>query len=370
LHEDGAEDIGGSYGVLNGQIYADAADGRHGVGGVAEAEESGAGPLGQAVDRYGQQADVFPVAEFTDTIAQERDEAGDLFAEGGEATLADFVGQTELTSQLHVMAEAARRRSEPLEHCLLTGPGGLGKTSIALLLANEMHANIITTTAPTLTQDGMGKLMASLAEGTILFIDEAHRLPRKLEELLYSAMEDGFIDTRSDIGAIRRPVKPFTLLAATTLPGKLSPSFRDRFGYVARMQYYSIDEILCIVQRSAKVLDIDVTADAADEVALRARGIPRVANQLLRRLRDYAEVKGEGGITQEFAVEAMEFWNMDTLGLDTLARSILKIIVTRYRLGPVGSTNLATALGEDASTIQEAEDYLVRLGLLARTPRG
>lgn len=285
--------------------------------------------------------------------------------------LAEFIGQDDLRAQLQIMISAAQSRGETLGHILFSGPGGLGKTTLSLLMANEMDSRLIATTAPTLGQEPLVKMLSSLTGGEILFIDEIHRMSRRTEELLYAAMEDGCIDANTPTGFVRRKIAPFTLIGGTTLPGMMSESFKDRFESFIRMEFYPIGDIHRIVLRSAGVLGVEVTDDAAQEIAIRSRNVPRVANQLLRRLRDYAEVHGNGTIDTATAVAAFGLFNIDALGLDKLDREIMIALVCRFASGPIGLENLSIAVGEATNTVdKDVEPFLVRLGLMARTPRG
>lgn len=287
------------------------------------------------------------------------------------AKLDEFLGQASVVRQLHLTIESARLRHKTPGHMLMTGPGGLGKTTLALMIANEMHAPLIATTAPTLGQEPLTRMLSGMEENTVFFVDEIHRMSKRTEELLYGAMEDGWIDCVTPLGFERRKVQPFTLVGATTLPGKLSDSFKDRFGLVVRLEFYDVDSLTKIVQRSAGVLGALVTPEAAEEIAVRSRGIPRIANSLLARLRDYAEVHSEGGITAEVAADAFTLFDVDELGLERLDREVLVALVQRFRGGPIGLSNLATTVGEDEGTLaDDVEPYLVRLGLISRTPRG
>jgi len=287
------------------------------------------------------------------------------------AKLDEFIGQRKAVRQLHLTLESARLRGAMPDHILIPGPGGLGKTTLALMIANEMHAPLVATTAPTLKQEPLTRMLSGMEKGTVLFVDEIHRMSKTTEELLYSAMEDGVIDCNTPMGFERRKVQPFTLVGATTLPGKMSESFKDRFGVTVRLEFYDVPSLVKVVHRSAGVLGTIITPEAAEEIAVRARGIPRVANALLRRLRDYAEVHSEGGITASVASEAFKMFDIDELGLERLDREVLTALVMRFRGGPIGLSNLATTVGEDEGTIaDDVEPYLVRLGLVARTPRG
>ncbi len=290
--------------------------------------------------------------------------------------LAEYIGQRELKEVLQISIQAAQSRQEPLDHLLLYGPPGLGKTTISLILATEMGVNCKVTSAPALERprDIVG-LLVNLKAGDILFIDEIHRLSRMTEELLYPAMEDCRVDITIGKGQSARirslPLQPFTLVGATTRVGSLSSPLRDRFGFVQRLRFYEPDELSQIVQRTAEILKTQITPGATLELARRARGTPRVANRLLKRVRDYAEVKGTGSITQQIASEALELFNVDPCGLDWTDRRLLTVMIEHYNGGPVGLDAIAAATGEDAQTIEEVyEPYLLQMGYLNRTPRG
>ncbi len=282
--------------------------------------------------------------------------------------LSEFIGQESVVKQLSVTLRAALSRGEPVCHLLMVGPGGLGKTTLALMMANEMGAPMVATTAPTLGQEPLTRMLTGMAKNTVFFVDEIHRLSKRTEELLYAAMEDGYIDCNTPMGFERKRVEPFTLVGGTTLPGSLSDSFKDRFGLVVRLSYYGLEDLAAIAHRSARVLSVDLSDQAAEEIASRSRGVPRVTNQLLRRLRDVAAGRP---VTADVAQEGFEIFDIDELGLDQLDRSVLWTLGRQFNGGPTGVTNLAIAVGESESTLdKDVEPYLVRLGLIARTPRG
>lgn len=290
--------------------------------------------------------------------------------------LADYVGQRELKEVLQIAIQAAKTRQEPLDHLLLYGPPGLGKTTISLILAAEMGVNCKITSAPALERprDIVG-LLVNLQRGDILFIDEIHRLSSMTEELLYPAMEDFRLDITIGKGQAARirslPLPPFTLVGATTRVGALTSPLRDRFGFIQRLRFYEPDELSQIICRTAEILQTAITPEAAAEVARRSRGTPRIANRLLKRVRDYAAVKAPGPILQEVAIAALELFNVDPCGLDWTDRRLLSIMIEHYNGGPVGLDTLAAATGEDSQTIEEVyEPYLLQIGYLQRTPRG
>jgi holliday junction DNA helicase RuvB len=290
--------------------------------------------------------------------------------------LSEYIGQRDLKEVLQITIQAAQSRQDPLDHLLLYGPPGLGKTTISLILATEMGVNCKVTSAPALERprDIVGLLM-NLQRGDILFIDEIHRLARMTEELLYPAMEDFRLDITIGKGQSARirslPLPPFTLIGATTRVGALTSPLRDRFGFIQRLRFYEPDELGAIVRRTAKILNIEILPDAAAEVARRSRGTPRIANRLLRRVRDYAAVKQVDVIDVRVATEALELFNVDPCGLDWTDRRLLTVMIEHYGGGPVGLETLAAATGEDAQTIEEVyEPYLLQIGYLNRTPRG
>ena len=288
----------------------------------------------------------------------------------------DYVGQSALKSTLKISIEAAKKRELPLDHVLFYGPPGLGKTTLASVIATEMNTNIKITSAPSLERprDIIGILM-SLKAGDILFIDEIHRLNKISEEILYPAMEDFYLDMTTGksqtLKSIRIPIPKFTLVGATTKAGSLSSPLRDRFGIIHRLEFYTEEELTKVIQRTAKILDIEIEEQGAKAIARRSRGTPRIANRLVKRVRDYAIVKSNGIIDEKTANEALDILQIDKFGLDYTDRSLLQIIAEKYNGGPVGIETLATALGEDVKTIEDVyEPYLVQKGFIQRTPRG
>ncbi|MEJ2219085.1 MAG: Holliday junction branch migration DNA helicase RuvB [Gemmatimonadota bacterium] len=290
--------------------------------------------------------------------------------------LAEFIGQSKVKESLRIAIDAALQRKEPLDHTLFHGPPGLGKTTLAMLMARELGVGVKTTSGPVLEKpaDLVG-ILTNLAEGDLLFIDEIHRLRPIIEEFLYPAMEDYKIEIRLSEGpkaqTITMPVERFTLIGATTRFGLLTPPMRARFGIIQRLNFYSVDELRTIVERSSEILSVECTPEGGAEVAQRARGTPRVANRLLRRVRDYAQVRADGVITGDVAIEALTMLDVDEYGLDEMDARVLKTIIENFDGGPVGLNTLSVAVGEDAGTLEEVyEPFLIQGGFLMRTPRG
>ena len=290
--------------------------------------------------------------------------------------IGDFVGQNSVKEQMQIFVEAARKRHEPLDHTLIFGPPGLGKTTLAHIVANEMEVGLKTTSGPVIEKAGeLVALLSNLEENDVLFIDEIHRLSASVEEILYPAMEDFRIDIVIGEGPAARSIpytlKPFTLIGATTRAGLLTSPLRDRFGIVHRLEFYAVEELTEIVTRSGQRLDVKVDAEGALEIARRARGTPRVANRLLRRVRDYAEVRADGVVSAETADAALELLNVDEEGIDAMDRKLLLTILEKFSGGPVGLDSLAAAIGEERDTIEDVvEPYLIQQGYMMRTPRG
>ena len=291
-------------------------------------------------------------------------------------TLDSYIGQKKIKESLKIYIEAAKKRGESLDHLLFYGPPGLGKTTLASIIANEMGVGIKITSGPAIEKPGdMAAILNNLKEGDVLFVDEIHRLNRQVEEVLYPAMEDFCIDIMIGKGptarSIRLDLPHFTLIGATTRAGMLSAPLRDRFGMIHRMEYYDIDELCSIIMQSAKVLDVEVDEKGAVEMARRSRGTPRLANRVLKRVRDFAQVRFDGRITEEVAVTALDLMDVDKMGLDHTDRNLLLTMIHKFSGGPVGLDTLSAAIGEDSGTIEDVyEPYLIKNGFLNRTPRG
>ena len=288
----------------------------------------------------------------------------------------EYIGQSKVKENMKIYIEAAKKRGEPLDHCLFYGPPGLGKTTIANIIANEMNSNIKITSGPAIEKAGdLAAILTNLSENDVLFIDEIHRLSKNVEEILYPALEDYTLDIVIGKGpsakSIRIDLPKFTLIGATTKAGSLTTPLRDRFGIVHRLELYTPEELSVIVQRSAKILGVDIDENAANEIARRSRGTPRIANRLLKRVRDYAVVLGDGEITLKIAKLALNKLEIDELGLDETDRKMLDIMINQYQGRAVGIETIATTLGEEIDTIEDVyEPYLIQIGFLSRTPRG
>ncbi len=306
------------------------------------------------------------------------DELREDSEEGGirPDTLSDYIGQGEVKENLDIFIQAAKMRDEPLDHVLLYGPPGLGKTTLAYIISNELGSNIKTASGPSIEKSGdLAAILSSLEPGDVLFIDEIHRMPRFIEEILYPAMEDFTLDivvgSDSSSKNIRIDLPPFTLVGATTRAGDLSSPLRDRFGIVSKLQYYTTDELTQIVKRTARILNTEIEEEAAEELAMRSRGTPRIANRLFRRVRDFALVVGDGRITKDITKMALDKLKVDRMGLDDTDYHLLKSMIEKFNGGPVGIEAIASSIGEERGTIEDVyEPYLLQIGFLKRTSRG
>ena len=291
-------------------------------------------------------------------------------------TIDEYIGQTDVKENIRVFIEAAKMRNEPLDHVLLYGPPGLGKTTLANIIANELGTNLKTASGPAIEKSGdLAAILSSLEPGDVLFIDEIHRMPRYIEEILYPAMEDFSLDiiigSEGNSRNIKIDLPPFTLVGATTRAGDLSAPLRDRFGIINKLQFYTIEELTKIIKRTARVLDVEIEDDAAEELAKRSRGTPRIANRLFKRVRDFAMVKGNGNIDLAITEESLNRLKVDKMGLDNTDRDLLLAIINKFNGGPVGVEALSSSIGEEVTTIEDVyEPYLLQEGLLKRTSRG